>query len=138
MGMVSLGSSDSEDMMLMGSENNFAVMVKPPTDFNITTDPLASSSTGPPTGVVNDDGGDGGLNTPSGGAMLDKTDPGPGSVSAREITDNNQDNHTRSASQSSLKAGHNIPPDFEHYILHSSLIGSTLSKMSKLLETYLK
>ena len=131
-GMVALGSRGSDDMILMGSDNNFAVMVKPPTDFNITTD-LASSSTDGPTGVDSVD-----LKTPSGGGMLDNTDPGPGSVSAREITDNKQDNHTRSGSQSSLKAGRNIPPDFEHYILHSSLVGSTLSKMSKLLETYLK
>ena len=134
-GMVSLGSSEEEDLILMGSENKFAVMVRPPTGFNVTTDVLVSSSTGvPPAGVGNKN--DGGLKTPSGGAMLDNTDPGPGSVSAREITDNNQDNRTRSASQSALKAGHNIPADFEHYILHSSLIGSTLSKMSKLLETY--
>ena len=131
-GMVALGSRGSDDMMLMGSDNTFAVMVKPPTDFNITTD-LASSSTVRPTVVVNGD-----LKTPSGGAMLDKTDPGPGPVSPREITDNKQDNYTRSGSQSSVKAGHNIPPDLQHYILHSSLVGSTLSKMTKMLETYLK
>lgn len=134
-GMVSLGSSHSDDMMVMGSDNNFAVMVKPPTDFNRTTDGSSSSvSTSRPAVVDNDN--DGGLKTPSGGVMLDHADPGPGSVSAGEIADNNQDNHTRSGSQPDLKAPLNIPPDFEHYILHSSLIGSTLSKMSKLLDTY--
>merc|ERR1711990_116389 len=66
-GMVSLGSSGQEDMIVMGSDNNFAVMVRPPTGFNVTTD-AASPSTGGPTGV--DDNDDGDLVTPSGGGML--------------------------------------------------------------------
>ena len=118
-GMVSMGS-DSDGMLVMGSQD-FAVMVKPPTDFNITT---GGADTSQPTEALSDK-----IKTPAGDHSTDPDFSIPGSVSQPhgETT-----NNTLSSQSSST------PTDFEHYILHSSVIAKTLSKMSNMLKTYLK
>ena len=118
-GMVSMGSSDSDGMMVMGSQD-LAVMVRPPTDFNMTTVAGSESDT---SDIIKTTAGQ---NTGPDFSI-------PGSMSRGETT-----NNTLLPSQSSSKALPSIPADFEQYILHSSVIGSTLSKMSRMLKTYLK
>ena len=152
--MVSMGSNNYDlmtfgDMAVMGSQEN-AVMIKPPSDFNVTgfinktsfgaSDRNIKAAIETPSGVPS---------VPSVGPELFNIDhDSQFSVSVSELRENitaDSNNNTTVNNTVSSQENNKIFakdfkkfPHFENYLIDSTYFGSTIQNMAKMLETYLR
>ena len=153
-GMVSMGSNNYDlmtfgDMAVMGSQEN-AVMIKPPSDFNVTgfinktsfgaSDRNIKAAIETPSGVPS---------VPSVGPELFNIDhDSQFSVSVSELrenitadsSNNTTENNTVSSQENNKIFAKDFKkfPHFENYLIDSTYFGSTIQNMAKMLETYLR